>query len=84
VLPVANASARASLHCIQHRNAPPLLLLLLPLPPLLFLLQILAEALQVIRRCREGQPIQQLWGAAAAAAPAAAGEERAPLAQQQQ
>ncbi|WIA12179.1 hypothetical protein OEZ85_012250 [Tetradesmus obliquus] len=42
--------------------------------------QILAEALQVVRRCKEGQPIQQLWGAAAAAA----GEDRTPLAEQQQ
>jgi hypothetical protein len=51
---------------------------------LLLLLQILSEALQVIRRCREGQPIQQLWGAAAAHASAAAGDDRAPLAEQQQ
>jgi hypothetical protein len=49
---------------------------------LLCCLQILAEALQVVRRCKEGQPIQQLWGTAAAAA--GAGEDRAPLAEQQQ
>lgn len=57
-----------------------LLILLLLLLLTLLLLQILAEALQVVRRCKEGQPIQQLWGAAAAAA----GEDRTPLAEQQQ
>jgi hypothetical protein len=59
----------------------PCLLAMLPaLPTLLLLLQIMAEALQVIRRCKEGQPIQQLWAPAAAAT----GEQRAPLSQQQQ